>query len=154
MRYMEIERDLFSLPSYYLLAHCIAVDAKMGAGIAEQFVRHYPDMREFIEGSNPEIGQAIYYTDLHRTEKHPVVNLITKQSSYVKPTRTDFNTSLTELANLTKELKITKLGIPKIGSGLDKLSWSETKEVIHQLFGDQEIDICVCLFKPTGYQWR
>lgn len=33
----EIDGDLFSAPQEYALAHCVAADLRMGAGIAVKF---------------------------------------------------------------------------------------------------------------------
>lgn len=35
--FREVDGDLFSAPKEYSLAHCVAADLKMGAGIAIKF---------------------------------------------------------------------------------------------------------------------
>lgn len=37
LKFDEVEGDLFSASGDYALAHCVAADLKMGAGIAVQF---------------------------------------------------------------------------------------------------------------------
>jgi hypothetical protein len=39
---------------------------------------------------------------------------------------------------------ITKLAMPKIASGLDRLSWSEVYDIICEVFEDTDVEILVC----------
>jgi O-acetyl-ADP-ribose deacetylase (regulator of RNase III) len=41
------------------------------------------------------------------------------------------------------ENDITKLAMPRIGAGLDKLDWEQVKEVIEDVFEDTDIEITV-----------
>ena len=45
------------------------------------------------------------------------------------------------MAKICKERYITKLGLPLIGRGLDKLEWPKVKKIIEEAFKDQDIDI-------------
>ena len=42
------------------------------------------------------------------------------------------------------ENNITKLAMPTIGAGLDRLSWSAVSEQIRLIFDDTDIEILVC----------
>lgn len=42
-----------------------------------------------------------------------------------------------------EELGITKLAMPGIGSGLDKLDWVKVEDMIKDVFGDMDIEIVV-----------
>ncbi len=75
MIYLETEANLFSLDRRkYILGHCISKDCAMGAGIATQFIKEFPGMKEYCKSQHPMIGQAILYT----SETGWVYNLITK----------------------------------------------------------------------------
>lgn len=39
---------------------------------------------------------------------------------------------------------ITKIAMPVIGCGLDKLSWDKVSEAIKEVFSDSDIEILVC----------
>ena len=39
MTIREEQRDLFTVPTDYILVHCISADLAMGAGIAKEFAR-------------------------------------------------------------------------------------------------------------------
>ena len=39
---------------------------------------------------------------------------------------------------------ITKIAMPRIASGLDKLNWLNIKNIIFEIFGDTDIEILIC----------
>jgi hypothetical protein len=39
MTIREEQRDLFTVPTDYILVHCISADLAMGAGIAKEFTK-------------------------------------------------------------------------------------------------------------------
>lgn len=142
MKFTKLEADLFAQPQNYALAHCIAKDANMGAGIATQFVKRYPLMRDFLRGQDPKIGQVISFTE---GQKPLVLNLITKKKSSGKPTREDFNRTIENLKAYTEANNITHLAIPLIGAGLDKLDWADSELHIKEVFADTGIEIILCM---------
>lgn len=146
MRYKVIRYDLFDLPDDYILAHCISRDAKMGAGIAKT-VRQKWDVsmiEAMSQAGELSVGQAVLQES---GGPYPLVHLITKERYWHKPTREDFNKALQDLASKVKEKGYKKLGIPLIGSGLDRLDWPTTEAVIHDTFAETGIAIVVCV-KP------
>ena len=142
MLYEEIYGDLFKVDSSYTLAHCISADCKMGAGIAKLFVKHNPEMRKVLQSVNPKISDAICYTGGNR---HNVINLITKERYFHKPTRENFNKAIIEMKRLALSYNIKKIAIPQIGSGLDRLNWKESSKFIREVFSDTDIEILVCI---------
>ena len=53
--------------------------------------------------------------------------------------------ALCSLLNIMKKHNLTKLGIPKIGCGLDKLDWSDIRSLIIDTFSGSGIHITVCV---------
>lgn len=39
---------------------------------------------------------------------------------------------------------ISKLAMPQIGCGLDKLQWGKVREIIKEVFDDTEVEMIVC----------
>jgi len=74
-----------------------------------------------------------------------VFYLITKKNSSGKPTMRTMEMALRSLVVLMKNLKLMKLGIPKIGCGLDGLDWDDVKSLIIQEFFGSGIHIIVCI---------
>lgn len=135
----EENRDLFSVPQGYYLAHCISRDFALGAGIAKQFVDIY-NMREklyTLYGSHSiDVGEACLVDN--------VFNLITKEKAYQRPTYENLEEALYDMKYQMNKLLITKLAIPQIGCGLDRLSWDIAKSTIERVFEDIEVEILVC----------
>lgn len=52
MKFIIEKGNLFNLDNSYAFAHCISLDAKMGAGIAKEFTKRYPDLKPFVKKNN------------------------------------------------------------------------------------------------------
>lgn len=135
---LSIERrNLFDLDESWYLAHCISADFVMGAGIAKEFVRRFPDLAVLREGwVYGEVGDCIPWGR--------IFNLITKQKYWQKPNYMTLYCSLLSMRDYIIAFGVKKLGMPKIGCGLDRLRWSKVEAAIKQAFGDLDIDILVC----------
>ena len=135
----EENRDLFTVPQGYYLAHCISNDFALGAGIAKQFNEVY-NMREklhmFGKLACITVGEAFLIDN--------VFNLVTKEKAYQKPTYNDIEEAIYDMWCQMDELKITKLAIPQLGCGLDRLDWREVKQIIERIFKDTDVEILVC----------
>lgn len=139
-------QDLFKMPQGYYLAHCISADFALGAGIAKQFDIIY-NMRQKLN--------AFY--DIHSGEKYDecnvgtallvdnVFNLVTKGRCFHKPHYEALRESLEDMRVQCDELMITKVAMPQIGCGLDRLEWDKVKELLHDIFDNSNIDITVCI---------
>lgn len=140
----EETRDLFTVQQGYYLAHCISGDYSLGAGIAAQFVdvynmryklhRHYPipDGEKFAN-----VGKALLVDN--------VFNLVTKARVFHKPTYDSLYETLMDMKEQCIEWDITKLAMPRIASGLDRLDWLLVKDIIEDVFEDMDIEILVCV---------
>ena len=139
----EEKRDLFTVPQGYYLAHCISGDYALGAGIAKQFVEVY-NMRFKLHKNFPipdgekfaNVGSALLIDN--------VFNLVTKARCFHKPTYDSLYETLIDMREQCEELDITKLAIPYIGCGLDKLQWDKVSDVIEDVFEDTDIEILAC----------
>jgi hypothetical protein len=133
------KRDLFTAPQGYYLAHCISADFALGAGIAKKFDEVYNmrfklfreyDMYEY------EGGDALPIDN--------VFNLVTKKKCYHKPTYDSVRAALECMKDQMEMLAITKLAMPKIASGLDRLNWDEVYDIICEVFEDTDVEILIC----------
>lgn len=139
----EEKRDLFTVPQGYYLAHCISGDYALGAGIAKQFVEVY-NMRFKLHKNFPipdgeksaNVGEALLVDN--------VFNLVTKARCFHKPTYDTLYDTLVDMRDQCEDLDITKLAIPYIGCGLDRLEWDYVKDVVEDVFEDTDIEILVC----------
>ena len=140
MLYSEVNGDLFSAGNEYFLVHCISSDFAMGAGIAKEFttrgVKRY--LQENYLPSWNGVGYAILAPLLGF---QGVYNLVTKGQYWHKPTIDTLYQALYYMKQYVK--KGDKLAMPKIGCGLDRLSWCDVKACIDELFGEMDIEIKV-----------
>ena len=151
MTIREEQRDLFTVPTDYILVHCISADFAMGAGIAKEFARRGVKARliEKFQGLI-EIGDClITATTGWRLE----FNLVTKKKYWQKPTYNSLKAALIDakLYSLmvadkgVEKPKPVKLAMPRIGCGLDKLEWSKVKTIIEDVFANTDVEILVCV---------
>jgi len=80
-----------------------------------------------------------------------VFYLITKKKSYGKPTMNTMKKALHSLFGKMKEHNLTKLAIPKIGCGLDRLDWSDVRSLIIDIFSGSDIHITVCVPSKVSF---
>lgn len=148
MKFIVEKGNLFDLDNNkYTFAHCISLDCAMGAGIAKQFVKNYPHMREILQNTIKEhhinYPTAIAYIDNENSTKVDVINLITKANYWNKPTYETLEGALMKAKSLCIYHDVRYLAMPKIGSGLDKLQWNKVEEMIKGIFRGLDIKIVV-----------
>lgn len=133
------KRDLFTMPQGYYLAHCISSDFALGAGIAKTFDSVY-NMRFKLFKNYPDYkyngGDALLIAN--------VFNLVTKDKYWHKPTYDSLREALEMMKEQMDFVGATKLAMPKIGCGLDKLSWNQVYDIICEVFEDTDIEIVIC----------
>lgn len=104
------------------IAHCVAIDMEMGAGVALQLRRNYissEEIQKFI-AMKPKIGECF----VTETSFGGIFNVVTKPSSRrSRPTKENFNLAMDNLFELLGEMVVREINIPKLGCGLDRLSW-------------------------------
>ena len=140
-----VKKDLFDMPHGYCFVHCISADFALGAGIAKTFDKKY-DMRnrlfKMLENSPADI------TDIGDVIKiDNVYNLVTKRRCFEKPTYEDFRETIEILVKMIEEEGVTKIAMPKIGAGLDKLNWKIVNAIIKNAFEETDVDITVCFLE-------
>lgn len=133
------KRDLFTVPQGYYLAHCISADFALGAGIAKKFDEVY-NMRFKLfrdyDNYTYDGGEALLVDN--------VFNLVTKQKCFHKPTYDSVRSALESMRFVMETLDITKLAMPRIAAGLDRLEWDRVYDIICEVFEDMDVEILIC----------
>lgn len=133
------KKDLFTVPQGYYIAHCISADFALGAGIAKTFDSIY-NMRyklfKFYDNFEYRGGDALLVDN--------VFNLVTKPKCYHKPTYQSLRESLETMRDIMGDIGVTKLAMPRIGSGLDKLNQDMVYGIICEVFEDTDVEILIC----------
>lgn len=134
----EIVGDLFTVSKTYSLAHCVSADLCMSAGIALAFRNRFGQIEALKEQGAKTGGVAVLKCDTRY-----IYYLVTKTKYYNKPTYRDLLLSLYEMKKHIVRYEIKKLAIPRIGCGLDRLSWKKVKKYLCDVFGEIDLEICV-----------
>lgn len=133
------KRDLFTMPQGYYLAHCISSDFALGAGIAKTFDSVY-NMRFKLFKNYPDYkyvgGDALLIDNVY--------NLVTKPKYWHKPTYESVRCALEMMKEQMDFVGATKLAMPKIAAGLDRLEWQKVYDIICEVFEDTDVEIVVC----------
>lgn len=133
------KRDLFTMPQGYYLAHCISADFALGAGIAKVFDEVYNMRFKLFRNYN-----NYEYTSGDALLVDNVYNLVTKRKCWHKPTYDSVREALEMMKEQLDFAGATKLAMPKIASGLDRLEWSKVYEIICEVFEDTDVEIVIC----------
>lgn len=133
------KRDLFTMPQGYYLAHCISADFALGAGIAKTFDAVY-NMRFKLfrnyDNYNYCGGDALLVDN--------VFNLVTKHKYWHKPTYESVREALEMMKEQLDFAGATKLAMPRIAAGLDRLDWNHVYGIICEVFEDTDVEIVIC----------
>lgn len=160
---LTMNADLFDLMEqlkkdgkHPVAAHCIAADFGMAGGIAKQFVDRM-NMRDKLWDWAKATGRRITpnpygsYGDSVVGIQHwairvdNVYNLITKQWTYERPTYDDLVAALDNLKAAMVRDELNLLVIPKLGCGIDGLSWNVVRRLITATFQSTDITVMVAI---------
>lgn len=145
LRINHIEGDLFNAPKDNSLAHAVDKTFRMSKGIASKFNERYGS-REYLLRQEKGVGECAV---LNRNKYSKVVYIVTKHRHSHKPSprfvnrfERDYIRGLIGLKDTCLRLSISKLAIPRIGSGLDGLDWDACiLPSIRGIFADLDMEI-------------
>jgi O-acetyl-ADP-ribose deacetylase (regulator of RNase III) len=138
MIYEEINKDLFTCLDSYFIAHCISSDYKLGAGIALDIENKFHIKEILLSRYQSQYGVFPNCLIVGR-----IINLVTKDKYFHKPTYKTLEESLYKMKILCNHFGITDIAMPKIGCRLDKLNWNRVRKLIHKVFSDTNMNIKV-----------
>lgn len=123
----DMKGDLFSFCKDMPIAHCIDATAKMGKGIAvdvaKRFPKPSPSSRFCAKRTINDAGEVCYH-------------LITKYFHFDKPTYESLSQALCGLALMLKRDRVSRIAIPRLGCGLDRLDWAKVRPLIERTLKD------------------
>ncbi|XP_062899783.1 ADP-ribose glycohydrolase OARD1-like [Mobula hypostoma] len=144
--------DLFRCPAEESLAHCISEDCRMGAGIAVAFRNKFQSIAE-LRSQKKKTGEVAV---LKRNQRY-IYYLITKKKAFQKPTYESLQSSLEAMKRHCIKSQVTRISMPRIGCGLDKLSWNKVAQIIHDVFKSTDIVITVYSLSSSVaccFEWK
>lgn len=147
MTIREENRDLFTVPQGYYLAHCITADFSLGAGVAKKIDEIYNMREKLIESYDFSVSLSGFTTDKYVGEVltvDNVFNLVLKKNPNKKAKYKKLRTVVENMKNTMEANLITKVAMPKIACGHEGLEWERVREIIEEVFENTDIEILVC----------
>lgn len=116
----------------------------MGAGIALEIDKRNKGLKDWLISyiNSHDISCPIIIPSYDKN-KRLILNLITKENYWNKPDYHTITHCISRMADFCKGHSVKHLAMPKIGCGLDRLSWNRVKEIIIEEFKDIDIEIIV-----------
>jgi O-acetyl-ADP-ribose deacetylase (regulator of RNase III) len=123
-----------------VLAHGCNCQGSMGAGIAKEFRRCYPEMYEEYRARCKTTPRRFNLGDawLWKEEGKPWVFNLGTQEGYWRA-RASYEAIDAALVNMKKQAiveTITSIAVPRIGAGYGGLSWKKVRAIIERVFND------------------
>lgn len=129
-----IKGDLFD--SQECVAHCVNRDFGMAGGVAYEFKKRYGGV-ETLRSQHRRVGEAAMLVRDGRI----IYYLITKKNLGDYPTYDAVEASLNYMYNHCKHNHVDRISIPKIGCGIDRLSWERVEEIVKRVFRDVMVTV-------------
>jgi O-acetyl-ADP-ribose deacetylase (regulator of RNase III) len=130
--------------------NCVGV---MGRGVALQFKRAYPaNFKAYAAACRREEvqpGRMFVFDRGELTNPRYVINFPTKVHWRGRSRIEYIETGLDALVNEVKELAISSIAIPPLGSGLGGLDWAEVRPLIERAL-DQIPEVEALVYEPVG----
>ena len=108
------------------IAHCISADFKMSSGIAQELKLQFPTKIPTKE----MVNNAPLWPQVFNQSQRFLYHLITKRRYFHKPTYKNLRASLIGLRTHAETNNVTRISLPRIGCGLDKLDWKKVMDMI------------------------
>jgi O-acetyl-ADP-ribose deacetylase (regulator of RNase III) len=140
--------DLFTSGAHTLVnpVNCVGV---MGAGLAAEFRRRYPDLdadyRRRCAAGQLRLGQPYLYRTAAGVQ---VINFPTKGHWRAPSRLVDLDQGLAWLAAHAPEWRLDSLAVPALGAGLGGLTWEQVGPLLYRHLHD--LDVPVSLYAPPG----
>jgi O-acetyl-ADP-ribose deacetylase (regulator of RNase III) len=135
--------DLFASGAQALVnpVNCVGV---MGAGLALQFKRRYPEMFADYRAQ----CQARFFTPGHpriwRADGHPLIVNFPTKDDWRNPSQLQWiRSGLATLAGLLRGHDVHSIAIPPLGCGLGGLEWPDVRDLIVTRLGGLDTEVVV-----------
>lgn len=148
---MSIEHrhgSLFDLPDVEAVAHGCNCAGAMGAGIAVEFRRRWPEMfeeyrRRCREGQF-QLGDVFPWESDHLT----IYNLATQRTWRARAELSAIEKAVRGMLRHAEGHGIGRVGMPRLGAGLGRLPWPDVERTLREAVADSGVHIVVAELVP------
>ena len=120
----------------------------MSKGFAEQLSQQIPGLRDTRRWTKLSSGQTFLFWD--RAGNRYIYNLVTKTRFSEKPNLPTLSLTLEEMKSHARLYGISTIALPKIGCGLDQMTWQEVVKLLRDIFAYSNIRIVVYILEENG----
>lgn len=152
-KYQEVNGDLLAMAKEYefdVIAHGANCFKTMGAGIALQIKRQFPDVyqKDYQDIRTPTQRWGDY-TSITYSNGKKVLSVFNLYTQYSPGPDLDYTALELSLKKLAKNIKPnSKIGLPQIGCGIGGGNWLIVKEIIQRVLSDYNVTIVI--YDPEG----
>lgn len=142
------KRDNLLADEAEALVNAVNTVGVMGAGIARQFKKAYPEM--FTEYKRACKAGEVTLGKMHvvkLTEGKYIINFPTLAHWSDSSQLVHIESGLDDLIRVLQEEGIKSIAIPPLGCGVGGLAWEDVRQLIEEAFQDIE-DVTVHLYEP------
>lgn len=147
MTFTMVTGDLFQL-GLPALGHGCNCTGAMGAGIAVEFRRRFPEMyeeyRELCQKGEFQLGDIFVWEAPGVVVYNLATQPIPRPSATLEAIDTSIRAALADAAGRG----LPRLGVPRIGAGLGGLKWADVAEVLANAGEDSPVEL-VAVSLPT-----
>lgn len=137
------EGDMFADPTLQAFAFGCTTQGKLDAGVAVAFKKQFPGLedeyKKRCEDGRFSLGDVLVHVDGART----VYALALQTHWKSKAKLAALERSLARTVELATHAGITRIGIPRIGTGLGGLEWRRVKSVAAEIGSTTPIELTV-----------
>ncbi len=138
------------------VAISMSADCAMQVGLPADLKKHFGN-EEHIFAQRCQVGEtAVLPPSKTRTKKvnQHAYFLMTKLRYFTQPTLDDVERCMMDMARHAQLNAVRHISMPRIGCGMDRLSWKKVYAIIDAVFRDTDIEITVYLLpklEVTGF---
>ncbi|XP_075161104.1 terminal ADP-ribose protein glycohydrolase 2 [Haematobia irritans] len=125
------------------VVHTISADFAMCSGIGLQFNCKNNRVTEQLR-QDKHTGNVAVLKDQNRY----VYNLVTKERSHERGTYVALFYALIATRDHMRKHNVTKLAIPRLGCGIDRLDWFRVKDMLEMVFAEDDVEIKTFAHEP------
>jgi O-acetyl-ADP-ribose deacetylase (regulator of RNase III) len=138
-----VSGDLLEAPGLDAIAHGCNCGGVMGAGIALPIKQRWPSMfteyRRRCRTGEFDLGDVFAW----RARDLVVFNLGTQKRHGSMAMLGPIETAITSMVAMAPGLGVRRIGVPRIGAGLGKLSWAAVRAVLEKVAATTEVELVI-----------
>ncbi len=138
-----IEGDIFADPSLPAYAFGCTTQGKLDAGIAVAFKKRFPRLEDeygtLCSEGRFHLGDTFVFVDGEKT----VYGLALQAHWKARAKLAALERSMARVVELATNAHVTRIGIPRIGTGLGGLEWLRVKSVLTKVSEGSRVELVV-----------